>query len=98
MLYGTVSHFKVRPGMRSVFLAWANYSSWTTRNVPGMVDSIVFQMDRNPHEFMIAVYFESEEAYRANAESKEQHEEYLHMLEFLAGPPEWNDGAIIWYS
>jgi antibiotic biosynthesis monooxygenase (ABM) superfamily enzyme len=95
-LYGTVAHFKVKPGMRSLFRSWMNYSSWTLRTVRGAVNSVAIQMDEHSQEIMIAVVFESREAYRANAENPEQHAEFLQMMEFLAGPPDWHDGAIIW--
>lgn len=95
-MYGTVTRFKVKPGMRSLFLGWTTYSSWTMRTVPGIVDSILFQIDGKPNEFMAAVIFETQDVYRANAESDEQHEEYLHLLEFLAAPPEWHDGEVAW--
>ena len=97
-MYGTVARFKVKPGMRTLFHGWANYSSLTMRTIPGIVESIIFQMDGKSDEFMMAVVFENEEFYRANAASTDQHEEYLRMLEFLAGPPEWNDGEVVWHS
>lgn len=95
-MYGTVARMRVRPGMRTVMLSWANYSGLTMRSIPGILDSVIIQIDGKPQEFWMAVVFESEEAYRANADSAEQHDEYLRMLEFLTGPPEWHDGTIIW--
>ncbi len=44
---------------------------------------------------MVAVVFESREAYRANAESSEQHQRYLEMRELLAEDPEWFDGEVV---
>lgn len=95
-MYGTVARFRLKPGMRSLFLGWMNYASWSLRTVPGTVNSVAIQIDKHADVLLIPVVFESREAYRANSESSEQHEAYLQLLEFLAEPPEWNDGAVIW--
>ena len=44
---------------------------------------------------MLAVGFKDKEAYVANAQSPEQHERYLQMIEHLESEPEWQDGEII---
>ncbi len=95
-MYGTIARFRVAPGLKGTFLNWAKYSSWSLRTVPGMVDSTIYQMDANRDVIMMVVVFESREAYLANANSQEQHQEYLQMMEFLTSAPEWNDGEIVW--
>jgi hypothetical protein len=65
----------------------------------GTVASIVFyiyQMDKDPNEFYMAVIFESREAYVANANSPEQNQEFMQLMEFLESEPEWHDGEIVW--
>ncbi len=96
--YGTVARFRIKPGMRSLFLGVMNYSSGTSRTTPGPINLVAIQTDKRAAVFLISVVFESREAYRANSESPEQHEDHLRMMEFLADPPDWNDGAIIWHS
>jgi heme-degrading monooxygenase HmoA len=63
---------------------------------PGFVAQYVYHMDDNPNEFYTAVVFESREAYFANANSPEQHERFLKMMELMAAEPEWHDGQIIY--
>ena len=96
-MYGTVARLKVKPGMKALFVGWARYSSLTLRTLPGIVESIFFQMDERSQEFMMVAMFDSRDAYVANAGSSEQHEEYVHMMEFLASPPKWHDGRVIWH-
>ena len=43
----------------------------------------------------MSVVFESEEAYKKNADSPEMNTEYRRMLEHLQGEPEWHDGHVI---
>ena len=64
---------------------------------PGSVALLVFQMDADPNEFIVVAVAESEEAYRASAESPEQHERFLEMMRYLAAEPEWNDGQVVTY-
>lgn len=95
-MFGTVARLKIKPGMRALFQSWARYSSLTQRTIPGIVESIILQADDDANIFLMIVVFENREVYRANADSLEQHEEYLRMMEFISGPPEWNDGDVIW--
>lgn len=95
-MYGTIARLRVAPGLKGTFLNWVKYSSWTLRTVPGLVESRVYEMDASRDMFIMAVVFESREAYLANANSPEQHQEYLQMMEFLTSAPEWNDGEIVW--
>jgi hypothetical protein len=44
---------------------------------------------------MLAVVFDSKEAYEANANSPEQHQRYLEYRDLLAADPEWHDGDIV---
>lgn len=95
-MFGTVARLKVRPGMRTVMLAWATYSEIAQQEAPGIVETVIFQTDANSQEVFMAVVFESREAYQRNAESADQHEQYVRMLEFLVSPPEWHDGEVLW--
>jgi hypothetical protein len=51
-------------------------------------------MGSDPQAFMLVVGFESEEAYRKNAESPEQHARYEKYRALLDADPEWYDGEI----
>jgi hypothetical protein len=52
-------------------------------------------MAADPGELYPAVVFTSREAYRANAESPEQHARYGRILQLLEAPPEWHDGGLV---
>lgn len=95
-MYGTVARMKIRPGMRSLFLGWARHSNWTMRIMPGLVDASLYELDSDPYTIMMVVVFESREAYVANAQSAEQHAEYLNLMQFMVAEPEWNDGHVIY--
>ncbi|MCZ7538926.1 MAG: hypothetical protein M5U29_03200 [Anaerolineae bacterium] len=52
-------------------------------------------MDADPNELYLVVVAENEEIYRANANSPEQHQSFLEMMQFLVAEPEWHDGHVI---
>jgi heme-degrading monooxygenase HmoA len=61
----------------------------------GMVGTFVYQMDADPDEYIMAVAFESREAYRDNADSPEQDARYQKLRALLEADPDWNDGEIV---
>jgi quinol monooxygenase YgiN len=91
-MYGTVARMKVKPGMAQKLMELMGNPARTT---PGEVGYYVYQMDNDPNEYYLAVIFESKEAYVANANSPEQHQEYLQYMQFLEREPEWHDGEIV---
>lgn len=90
-MYGTVARLRFKPGIdpRSIEAEARN------RRVPGQVAVYMYQMDRDPQEFFMAVIFEDKNAYFANANSPEQHAFAMKLQEMLAAPPEWNDGEVM---
>ena len=92
-MYGTIAQLKVKPGMAPALIeAMKGRPASDNR---GMIGAHVYKMDSNPDEHWLAVLFESKEAYVANAESPEQHDEYLKMRSFLTEDPVWHDGEVI---
>ena len=91
-MYGTIAKLRVKAGkeeeLRQVF-------EGESENTPGFVSAHVYRMDDDPQTLMLAVVFTDRESYRANAESPDQHEEYLRYRELLEEEPEWHDGEII---
>ena len=65
-------------------------------SIPGLVNTYVYQMDADPNTLMLAVVFSDKEAYMKNAASPKQNERYEQMVALLEGPPEWNDGEIVY--
>ncbi|MBI5670296.1 MAG: antibiotic biosynthesis monooxygenase [Chloroflexi bacterium] len=92
-MYGTIARMRAKPGMEQQLITVA--SETESVPVPGVIAVYVYQMDSDPREFMLAVIFESKEAYFANAESPDQHQRFLQLMTCLEAEPEWHDGHIV---
>ena len=93
-MYGTVARMKARAGTGELL----NELGRQLHEVrpAGMVGTFIFQMDADPDEYIMAVAFESREAYRANADSPEQDARYQELRALLEADPEWHDGEIVY--
>lgn len=91
-MYGTIARMRVKLGMDLHELE----GDFANRNVPGHIATYIYRMDDDPQVAMIVTMFESKEAYFANANSPEQHQDYLKMVSMLEGEPEWHDGEVVW--
>lgn len=92
-MYGTVARMRMKPGMEAQMRAFTEEE--TAAQLPGFLAQYVYRMDTDPNEYYLAIIFESKEAYHANANSPDQHQRYLRMIEMLDSEPEWHDGEII---
>ena len=93
-MYGTVARMKAKPGTGELL---AELGRQLDEDRPaGMVGTFVYQMDADPDEYILAVAFESRQAYTANAASPEQDARYQELRALLAADPEWNDGEIVY--
>jgi heme-degrading monooxygenase HmoA len=92
-MYGTVAHMRVKPGALDKLRELT--SAQIMAGVPGYVSTTVYQMDSDPNELIMAVVFESKEAYLKNADSPEQNARYQDYIALLDGDPEWHDGEVI---
>ena len=95
-MYGTIARMKFKPGKAQQFMQMLAQQGEQRRAAAGSVGTYVYQMDQDPNEFYLAVIFESKAAYVANANSPEQHQDFLQLMEYLESEPEWHDGEIIW--
>jgi heme-degrading monooxygenase HmoA len=93
-MYGTIARMQAKPGMQDKLLEFMRRED--ARAIPGYKTTYVYHMDADPNTYMIAVVFESREAYVANANSPEQDADYRELLTMLQAPPEWHDGEIIY--
>jgi quinol monooxygenase YgiN len=91
-VYGTVARMLLKPGKEAEMMALMREAE---ASIAGDRGTIVYRSDRDPNEIYLAVVFESKEAYEANANSPEMHQQYLKYRELLAAEPEWHDGEII---
>ena len=92
-MYGTIAHFRIKPGTRDEFIRVMD--SFGNAIIPGWMADYYFQMDRDPDEFYLVAVFRDNDTYQGNADSQEQHERYLKFRSFLIADPEWNDGFIV---
>ena len=95
-MYGTVAKMRAKQGMVQKLQDLTAREDM--RSIPGLVNTIVYQMDNDPNELIMVVLFESKEAYVKNADSPEQNARYQEFVALLEGQPEWNDGEIIYSS
>ncbi len=91
-MYGTIAKLRVRQGKEAELMKTFEGEEEDT---PGFVSAHVYRMDDDPQTLMLAVAFDSRESYHRNAQSPEQHQEYLRYRELLEEEPEWHDGEII---
>jgi heme-degrading monooxygenase HmoA len=92
-MYGTVAKMRAKRGSGTLLAEIGKQLEGD--RPPGMVSVFVYRMDANPDEYVMAVAFESKEAYEANAASDEQDRRYRQLRELLESDPEWNDGEIV---
>ena len=92
-MYGTIAHFRIKAGVKDEFVKMMD--SFGDTMIPGWVADYYFQMDKDPDEFYLVAIFKDKDTYFANADSTQQHEQYLKFRSFLVDDPEWNDGFIV---
>lgn len=91
-MYGTIARLRVTPGKLDALRTVGHEAADA---IPALAFQYVIQSDVDPNEMWLIVGFESREAYKANADSSEQHERYLQFRALLDADPEWHDGEFI---
>jgi heme-degrading monooxygenase HmoA len=84
---------RIKPGMEETLAK--QMRDFEAAQVPGVIATYVYRMDADPHDYYMAVVWESKESYLANANSPEQHARYLEYRQALEAAPEWHDGEIV---
>ncbi len=92
-MYGTVAQMKVKPGKMAEFMK--TVSDTGGRQPKGYLGEIAYQMDSDPNEVMLVVFFQDKESYHANANDPEMHKEYEQYRALLDEDPVWHDGEVI---
>jgi quinol monooxygenase YgiN len=92
-MFGTVARYRVKPGHVDQFMT--EMKSFEKDPPKGWVYHTIFRSTNDENELWMSVVFESEEAYRKNADSPDMDREYKDMLQHLQGEPEWHDGNVI---
>ena len=91
-MYGTIAKLRIKPGMEAEL---ERLSREEVPQIEGFQFQHVFRMDGDPQDVYLVVGFVSEEAYRRNAESTEQHARYEGYRALLERDPEWHDGEVV---
>ena len=96
-MYGTVARMKIKSGHEQALIDVVR-EQLDARAEGRPTSLVVYKLDAAENEYIMAVGFESKEAYEANASSPDQHARYLKYMEHLAADPAWEDGEIIFAS
>ena len=96
-MYGTVARMTIKPGHEQALIDVVR-EHLDARSEGRPTSLAVYKLDAAENEYIMAVGFESKEAYEANASSPDQHARYLQYMEHLASEPAWEDGEIIFTS
>ena len=93
-MYGTVARMKVQPGNLDELIK-RTADTVNARRPKGYLGEIMYKMDANPNEVIMAVFFADKASYQANANDPDMNKEYEQYRALLAADPEWNDGEVL---
>jgi hypothetical protein len=91
-MYGSIFSMKVKNGHEEQLLSLFN--SYNESRPDGAVAWFVLNADEKDEWIGVAV-FTSKEAYVANANLPEQHDNFVQMMEHLESEPQWTDGEYV---
>ena len=91
-MYGTIFNLRVKDGHERDVLETMDER---TPDIEGAVAWFLMRPDDKNADLVGVVVFESKDAYVANANSPEQHEEFTKWMEHLEAEPNWTDGEYI---
>jgi heme-degrading monooxygenase HmoA len=95
-MYGTVFRVRPRPGQEEALIEEA--ARWNRERRPhirGLVAEFIYRSDTHPGEYIVALVFESREAFQRNANDPEEDSWYRRWSEYLTAEPEWDDGEVV---
>ena len=93
-MYGTIFSLTIKPGHHDALLKELNNTGDGQNKPAGMVAWFVMQPD-DKQEWIGVAIFESKEAHVENANSPEQHQMFLRIMEHLESEPTWTDGTYV---
>lgn len=92
-MYGTVAKLRLKPGMLEKFRQLGTEQAGAA--MEGFIGERIYQMDADPNELYMVVWFTDKAAYQKNAASPGQDKRYQELRALLATDPEWHDGEVI---
>ena len=93
-MYGTVAKFRIKPGAIAEFRTQID----ERRPADGFHFVYVYQSDQDENELWLVAIFEDKKSYFENANSSEQHAEFLRLRKLMTAEPEWHDGEIVFFQ
>ncbi|MDO9547142.1 MAG: hypothetical protein Q7J07_10400 [Pelolinea sp.] len=91
-MYGTIAKLKLKEGKLKDL---KKHMDVEIRDIPGIEDVYVYQMDEDDSIMYLVVIFSSQDTYIKHAESERSNKQYLKMMKLLECEPEWHDGDLI---
>ncbi|MDA0987999.1 MAG: hypothetical protein O2783_02440 [Chloroflexi bacterium] len=92
-MYGTVAHIRVKEGhgdgIKQLLREW---NAERAPKVKGAMPGYLFQLDKDPQDWIMIAMFQDKASYVANAEDPDQDRWFKRLMEHLEGEPQWNDG------
>src|SRR2546428_9456518 len=92
-MFGTIARYRVKPGHEKQLME--EMGSFERDPPEGWMYHTAFRSTKDPNEIWLSVVFESEEAYRTNADSHDMDRVYNWMLVHVQGDPEWHDRQVL---
>lgn len=95
-MYGTVARLRPKPGkedaLKAILRQWDEESK---PHVKGAIATYIYQLDKDPHQWLMAVLFDDRESYVKNADDPKTDAWYRKMRELLEEDPVWEDGEVV---
>ena len=88
-MFGSVFRMQAKPGKKAELISTMTDDSRTPKGMRG-----AYLYDTGGDEVWGVAIFEDEKAYRDNAASPDQDEQYREVRDLLVADPEWHDGTI----
>lgn len=93
-MFGTVTKLRLRDDVSEDQLKELTRQIESDRPSSGVSVTLLRERD-NPRTLWVMGAFESEDAYRRNAESPEQTARFERIRALIDGQPEWHDGDVL---
>ena len=95
-MFGTIAKMTLKPGAFEKMRE--SMSGMEQKRPKGFLFTAVYRSKDDPDEVWLAVGFEDEASYRANADDPETDKMARESQKAMAAPPEWHDGEIVQMS
>lgn len=92
-MFGTIARYRCRPGQVDGLID--EFKRFESSAPEGWLYHTIYRSTADPDEIWISVVFESEDLYRANADSPEMDATYRKLRERLVADPDWHDGSVL---